>query len=180
MPSTWTQNKYISAYFFAAEAFNQKCFPGTNLPYLVHVSLVSMEVMATLCIESELDGDLAVQCALLHDVIEDGVGTFEKIKEEFGEQVARGVQALTKNKGLSNPMEDSINRIKAQGREIQIVKMADRITNLLPPPKNWTPNRIEVYKHESIMIYNSLKDASDFLAERLNCKIQNYEKYLNF
>lgn len=37
----------------------------------MHVRFVSMEVVAGLAQEPERDGDLAVQCALLDDVIED-------------------------------------------------------------------------------------------------------------
>jgi (p)ppGpp synthase/HD superfamily hydrolase len=45
--------------------------PGTRIPYLMHFSLVAMELIAALAIESSLDGNLSVQCALLHDTLED-------------------------------------------------------------------------------------------------------------
>jgi len=41
----WNQDKVIQAYRFAAEALNHKKVPGTDLPYIVHVNLVSMETM---------------------------------------------------------------------------------------------------------------------------------------
>jgi (p)ppGpp synthase/HD superfamily hydrolase len=71
MNLNWSQETYAKAYRFAAEAHNGQLFPGTELPYIMHVSFVSMEVIAALAQEPELDGNLAVQCALLHDVIED-------------------------------------------------------------------------------------------------------------
>ena len=68
----WSQDKYIKALRNAAEAHNGQLFPGTDLPYLLHISLVSMEVMTAITTDqNKRDGDLAVQCALLHDVIED-------------------------------------------------------------------------------------------------------------
>lgn len=70
MTLNWSQEIYTKAYQFAAEAHNGQRFPGTELPYMMHVSFVSMEVMAALAHELERDGNLAVQCALLHDVIE--------------------------------------------------------------------------------------------------------------
>jgi (p)ppGpp synthase/HD superfamily hydrolase len=72
VPSTWSQEKYITALRYAAAAHNGQKLPGTDLPYLVHVTMVAMEVIAALAREDGLSGDLAVQCALLHDVIEDG------------------------------------------------------------------------------------------------------------
>jgi (p)ppGpp synthase/HD superfamily hydrolase len=50
----------------------------------MHVSFVSMEVMAALLHEPEQDGNLAVQCALLHDVIEDTGVSYEDVKDVFG------------------------------------------------------------------------------------------------
>jgi len=68
----WSQDKYIKALRCAAEAHSGQAFPGTNLPYLMHINLVGMEVMAAISMDqNKRDGDLAVQCALLHDVIED-------------------------------------------------------------------------------------------------------------
>jgi hypothetical protein len=85
----WSQEKYIRAYRFAAEAHNNQKFPGTELPYLVHVGLVSMEIMASLSHSDGVDGDLAIQCALLHDVIEDTEITFSEVK--FEEAVLKAV-----------------------------------------------------------------------------------------
>lgn len=178
----WSQDKYIEAYFYAAQALNYKKFPGTDLPYMVHVSLVSMEVMAALQAELGLDNDLAVQCALLHDIIEDGCKKFEELSAEFGDRVAKGVQALSKNRNLTpnQQMQDCISRIKEQPREIWMVKMADRITNLLPPPRHWTSSRIKDYFEESKDIYEALKPASKFLADRLSDKIEDYQKFISW
>ena len=69
----------------------------------------------------DLDGDLAVQCALLHDVIEDAGISCEKLAAEFGPAVSDGVLALSKNnilKSKQEKMADSLARIKAQPKEI--------------------------------------------------------------
>ena len=67
----WSQEKYIHAYHFAAKAHRGQLYPGTGLPYLMHLSFVSMEIIAALAVEEVKHPNLAVQCALLHDVIED-------------------------------------------------------------------------------------------------------------
>ncbi len=181
MPSPWSQDRYIDAYLYAAEALNTKRFPGTSLPYMLHVSLVTMEVLATLQVQSGIEGDLAVQCALLHDVLEDSDKDYSDISKKFGDDVAQGVQALSKNRNLPKPqqMEDSLSRIQKLSQTIWIVKMADRITNLLPPPPDWTREKIQEYRQEAVKIYECLKPASRFLADRLAGKIQAYEKYIH-
>ena len=65
----WSQESYIKALLFAADAHNGQKVPGTELPYLTHLTMVSMEVVAALAVEDGLDGDLAILCALLHDVL---------------------------------------------------------------------------------------------------------------
>ncbi len=176
--TTWSQDKYIKALRYAAQAHNKQVFPGTDLPYLVHITLVSMETIAALSVDrSKLDGDLAVQCALLHDVMEDAEKSYLEIRRIFGEKVADGVDALTKRKSFETKKEkmaDSLLRIKKQPKAIWIVKMADRISNLQPPPRHWKIDKINAYKAEAIEIYNALKDSSRYLAERLKKKIESY------
>ena len=120
MTSIWSQEVYIKAYRFAAEAHNGQLYPGTNLPYLMHLSLVSMEVVGVLSAESGHDGDLAVQCALLHDTIEDTHITYPQLAAEFGANVADGVKALSKDPTIekSYQLTDSLERICLQPNEI--------------------------------------------------------------
>ncbi|MBD2254259.1 HD domain-containing protein [Nostoc parmelioides] len=176
----WSQESYIKAYRFAAHAHLGQKFPGTNIPYIMHLSFVSVEVIAALNAEKQYDGDLAIQCSILHDTIEDTDISFEQIKTEFGESVANGVLALTKNNSLEKhlQMADSLQRIKEQPQEIWMVKLADRISNLQTPPYYWNQDKIIRYREESIEIYKALKDASSFLASRLATKIEDYKTFI--
>jgi (p)ppGpp synthase/HD superfamily hydrolase len=139
-----------------------------------------MEIIAALNVEEERDGNLAVQCAILHDVIEDTNVSFDQVKEEFGLPVADGVLALTKDESLAKDLQisDSLRRIKEQPAEIWMVKLADRISNLLPPPQHWTQAKITRYREDAVEIYETLKDASPFLAARLVSKIENYKQFI--
>jgi len=172
----WSQEVYIKALLFAANAHNSQKVPGTELPYLTHLTMVSMEVTAALAVEAGLDGDLAIQCALLHDLLEDTAVAYDALKELFGEAVANGVQALTKHDDLPKheKMADSLARIRQQPKEVWMVKLADRITNLQPPPRHWTTEKMQSYQQEAQQIYDALHDASPFLANRLWQKIENY------
>ena len=148
----------------------------------MHLSLVSMEVIAALrenAGANNCDGDLAVQCALLHDIIEDTRDTYEDLAGVFRVAVANGVQALTKNKELpdSLQMEDSLRRIKQQPKAVWMVKLADRITNLQPPPSYWSRDKKIRYRDEARQIHAMLKEGSDFLATRLLTKIEGYGEY---
>ena len=151
MRNHWSQEEYIKAYWFAARAHGAQLLPGSDLPYLMHLSFVSMEIIAALDVEPGRNEDLAVQCALLHDVIEDTEATYDQVKAQFGKAVADGVLALTKAEGKGeNPakalrMADSLRRIRQQPHEVWMVKMADRITNLQPPPHSWTREKIADY-----------------------------------
>ena len=143
-----------------------------------------MEVIAALEKESNLDGNLAVQSALLHDTIEDTDTIYEQLVETFGIAVADGVNALTKDESIGEnllkklkkerQMTDSLERIRQQPREIWMVKMADRIANLQPPPKNWKPEKINRYREETMLLHDRLKEGSEFLAARLFKKINDY------
>ncbi|MCP4535917.1 MAG: bifunctional (p)ppGpp synthetase/guanosine-3',5'-bis(diphosphate) 3'-pyrophosphohydrolase [Chloroflexi bacterium] len=177
----WSQDLYIKAYRFAAHAHQGQTVPGTALPYVMHLSLVSMEIIAALHAEKESDGDFAIQCALLHDVIEDTEIVCRQVEQEFGSAIADGVLALSKDETVEKDlrMADSLRRIKQQPREVWMVKLADRITNLQPPPAHWTRPKIARYREEAIEIRNSLGEASPLLSARLAEKIKEYQVYVS-
>jgi guanosine-3',5'-bis(diphosphate) 3'-pyrophosphohydrolase len=106
--------------------------------------------------------------------------TFEEIKEHFGENIADAVMALTKNEDLPNELQtpDSLSRIKKLQKEIWAVKLADRITNLQPPPSQWNKQKRINYQEEARMILDELKDGNQYLAKRLKEKIDEYGKYI--
>ncbi|MBW4673066.1 MAG: HD domain-containing protein [Desmonostoc geniculatum HA4340-LM1] len=180
MQQNWSQETYIKALNKAAQAHQGQKMPGSDKPYIIHLSCVCMEVIAALNVEKKRDENLAIQCAILHDIIEDTVTTFEEIKTEFGEAIANGVLALTKDNSLEKnlQMTDSLRRIKKQSPEIWMVKLADRITNLQAPPHYWNQDKIIRYREEGIQIYEALKDASPFLASRLASKIEDYKAFI--
>lgn len=179
MPSPWSQDLYIQTYRFAAQAHRWQKVPGTSLPYIMHLSFVAMEILALAAVEDFGDANLAMQCALLHDTLEDTRVRYEQLQQSFGPAVAEGVMAMTLKKRLPKPaqMPECLVRIRAQPREIWMVKLADRITNLQPPPPHWSPERIQDYHRESQGILEALGSASAFLAQRLRHKITEYAAF---
>lgn len=179
MQNSWSQDLYIRTYAFAARAHRGQTMPGTELPYVMHLSFVSTEIIAALSAEKGYDENFALQCALLHDVIEDTKVTYDQVKEEFGEAVADAVLALSKDKTIAKHlrMTDSLRRIRQRPREVWMVKLADRISNLLPPPSHWAKERIARYREEAVEILDSLGDASELLSRRLGRRIDEYKAY---
>src|SRR5689334_17531523 len=110
---------YLRALHFAARSHGDQKMLG-ELPYVVHLSTVTMELACALRAETGRDEDLAITCALLHDIVEDTPMKLEKVAAEFGPKVAAGVGALTKNSALpkERQMPDSLERILQQPPEI--------------------------------------------------------------
>lgn len=153
----------------------------SNLPYVVHLSNVAMEILIASQHTPNFDLAFATQAALLHDTLEDTNTTFEELKLEFGIEVAEGVSALTKNDNLpkEQKMLDSLSRITKQKKEIWAIKLADRITNLQKPPKTWDNLKRAKYREEAQVILEKLEGGNLFLENRLREKIAEYEQYLD-
>lgn len=177
----WDQDQYQKAWNFASNVHNGQKLPRSDIPYINHLGLVAMEATATVVHENIVNPNILVLCALLHDTIEDTSTTYDDIKYNFGIEIADGVLSLTKNEKLHSKyeqMKDSINRIKLQPREVWMVKLCDRITNLQPPPIHWDKVKIAAYQSEARLILEHLGEASPFLSKRLVAKISNYEQFL--
>ena len=154
---------------------------GESVEYLKHIGSVLLEILNAINHSDSLDSSLAIQCAILHDTIEDTNFSYENVETLFGTAVAEGVLALTKNgsiEGKLAQMQDSLSRIKAQPKEIWAVKLADRIANLTTPPYHWTEQKKRAYMEEAMIILDTLKDGNPYLAMRLQHKIEDYQQFL--
>ena len=178
MPTT--QDLYQKALKYAGEMHANQKVPGTNANYLLHISNVAMEVIFAHKFKSDFDLDYAVQLAILHDIIEDTHISQNELTSEFGKKVAEGVMALTKNDSLPTKTEqiiDSLHRINLMVKEVGIVKLADRITNLQEPPVNWDLKKRQNYLEDAKVISKMLQGKNEYLNKRLEEKIKDYNKY---
>lgn len=170
----WDQDVFKSALDFAAKAHGDQKIKGSGAPYVVHVVKVATEL---LCVaDGSFDVSFAMQCALLHDSMEDTKITFDALADRFGKRVADAVAALSKNPNLlaSERMHDCLRRIRQQPREVWMVKLADRLTNLEPPPPKWSTEKIAEYRAEAQEIYQALAEAHAGLAKRMRAKMDAY------
>ena len=175
-----TQN-YKDTLAFALRAHGEQKTPE-GLPYAFHIVSVANEIINSLSIHhiSYKEANIAIACALLHDVNED---TQERVSSsnlniESVDSVVSGVEALTKDETLSTKqeqMQDSLKRLQKEPKCVQMVKLADRITNLAPAPLFWNRAKRKSYVEEARVIYDALKDSNRYLAQKLQYKIDNYQ-----
>lgn len=184
--NTWDRELFSKAWEFASIRHAGQTYGGKDvglrIEYLNHLGSVYMEVMWALGqTEEYCDSDLAVCCAVLHDTLEDTSTTFEELEAIFGQRIANGVLALTKNEKLptkESQMKDSLDRIRLQPKEISMVKLADRISNLYAPPFYWDKKKIQSYRIEAQLILDALASCNKVLAERLGQRIDDYARFL--
>lgn len=173
------QDKINEALLFAALKHEGQKMKQPNVGYVAHLQGVCLEAVIG-CLNNNSDVNLqkVILLSLLHDTIEDTSANYEEISDLFGEDIANGVLALTKNCNLPHceQMRDSLNRIKKESVEVSIVKLADRLFNLKDIPIMWSADRVNEYKEEAIIILNELGDVNEYMASRLKEKIDKYNK----
>jgi (p)ppGpp synthase/HD superfamily hydrolase len=118
----------------------------------------------------------AIQIALLHDVLEDTSITKEELLQHFNPQVVHGVDLMTKRK--NQPIHEYLQRIKDGPKDIALIKICDRITNLQKPPTAWKSEKIIGYLEESNVILEMLGGGHIYAVNRLKLKIESYQQYI--
>ncbi|MCR4942303.1 MAG: RelA/SpoT family protein [Campylobacter sp.] len=131
-------------------------------PYAIHPILVS-------CIVAYLGGDENMLiAALLHDVVEDTTATADDIKSEFGDEVAKLVEGLTK---IINIREDKLASSSSNERlassalsfrkmliisihdvRVLVVKLCDRLHNMLTLDA-LIPEKQKRISEETLVVY---------------------------
>ena len=172
---------YKNALAFALKAHGEQKTPD-GLPYSFHIASVALEVISSLSMHriSHDEANVAIACALLHDVEEDTDTRFRTNSLDIPDIkiVLQGIWALTKDKILptkEEQMQESLNRLHAQPRCVQMVKLADRITNLAPAPDYWNEEKRRNYVQEAQDILDALRGCNPYLEERLQYRIDNYD-----
>ncbi|HEX9075473.1 MAG TPA: bifunctional (p)ppGpp synthetase/guanosine-3',5'-bis(diphosphate) 3'-pyrophosphohydrolase [Anaerolineae bacterium] len=161
-----------------AKAAHGKQMRSTGDPYITHCIAVA-HTLADL----RLDDDVIV-AALLHDVPEDTSVSLDTIRSQFGDEVAKLVDGVTKLSQLRFGMEqaeaESLRKMfMAMAEEIRVVliKLADRLHNMrtlyaLPPEKQRKIARetMEIFAPlaNRLGIYNIRRELEDLSLEYLD------------
>ncbi len=120
--------RFREALAFAAEAHENQARKGNGAPYVTHLLAV-----AALVGEYGGDEDQAIS-ALLHDVVEDQGVSVEVLRQRFGDDVARIVEAATDAHGRPKlpwrqRKEAHIARIRGLDGRTRLVIAADKLHN---------------------------------------------------
>lgn len=129
---------FLDAVAFAARAHRSQLRKDGQTPYVSHVFRVCMIVRHVFGVSDPR----VLAAAVLHDTIEDTTTDFDEVAEQFGEEVASWVAALSKDKRQQeNPREASyMEELTRAPWQVQVCKLADIFDNLLdsghfPPEK---------------------------------------------
>lgn len=117
-----------AAVAFAARAHRHQIRKDGATPYVSHVYRVALTVSQIFGCHDET----VLAIALLHDTIEDTTTDYDDIQERFGQTVADGVAALTKNMALPEPIREPAydQQLAAAPWYVRLVKLADAFDNL--------------------------------------------------
>ncbi|MBE5775932.1 MAG: bifunctional (p)ppGpp synthetase/guanosine-3',5'-bis(diphosphate) 3'-pyrophosphohydrolase [Clostridiales bacterium] len=145
------------AYHFALDA-HQGQVRKSGEPYIIHPLFVA-SILTKLMIDPP-----TITAAFLHDTVEDCEGiTLQTISQEFGEDVSRLVDGVTKLKKLDfadreEQQAESLRKmILAMSKDIRVVliKLADRLHNMLTL-RFQSPQRQAAIARETLDIYAPL------------------------
>ncbi|QHA35017.1 HD domain-containing protein [Rossellomorea marisflavi] len=148
------------AFEFASRAHDgQK--RATGEPYMTHPVAVCSILM-------EEQADLpTLMSALLHDVVEDTDVTIDEVEKQFGQEVSRIVDGLTKvERGMMSKEEHHATNMQkllsatADDVRVAVVKIADRLHNMrtldVKPVEKQIP-----YANEALIFFAPLPESSD-------------------
>jgi guanosine-3',5'-bis(diphosphate) 3'-pyrophosphohydrolase len=120
--------KLLEAVAFAARAHRHQLRKDGETPYASHVFRACLTLRHVFGI-----ADVAVlTAAVLHDTIEDTTTDYDDLQEQFGDQVAGWVAALSKDKALPDPEREEKYRrtLAAAPWQVKACKLADVFDNL--------------------------------------------------
>lgn len=119
---------------FATKAHKGQYRKGTKKPYIVHPLEVA-KIVSTMTKDEDV-----ICAAVLHDTIEDCKGiTEETLRLQFGDRVAQLVagESEDKTKTWEERKSATIEHLKNASEELQIIGLADKLSNLRDIDKDY-------------------------------------------
>ena len=166
-------SNYWKALTYAAQTHGSTLRKDQKTPYIVHPLRITAILRAAGFTEN-VNEELMI-AALFHDIVEDTNTSIEEIKIKFGKKVASIVDELTIPK--SKNKEVFLKSLKHASKEAKLIKLADRIDNLMDLSiDSWSEKKKRSYAEQARIILKSCGDAHSELASILKKEI---EKTLN-
>lgn len=157
---------YWNALSYAFEKYGNLKRKAKNIPYIIHPVRITSILRSVGFNEFEYE-ELMI-AALFHDLCEDTNTTLEEINKNFGKKIGSIVGELTKPKEAKGRKKDWwIENFVNSSEEAKIIKMADRIDNLLEMVEDWSVEKQINYANQAKIILRSCGDANEELANKL-------------
>ena len=162
-------SRYWNAVTFVFDRHGEQKRISANLPYVIHPIRVALILRSVGFSESEHENLMIA--ALCHDLIEDTKTTFEEISKQFGNIVASIVSELSKPDDKDK--DEWIKSFDKMSNEAKVIKMADRVDNLMDMPSSkWTCDKQVQYARQGDLILEYCEKANQKLAALLKRTIQ--------
>jgi (p)ppGpp synthase/HD superfamily hydrolase len=155
--------EYWKALTYVVPKHEPKTRKDNTTPYIVHPLRVAM-ILRAVGFNEFTDSDLMI-AALFHDLVEDTPTTVKEIENEFNAKIALTVKELTKPE--QGNKDEWLKSLGTASKEAKIIKLADRIDNLMDT-KNWASQKIIDYAKQGRNILETCGDAHPELKRKLN------------
>jgi guanosine-3',5'-bis(diphosphate) 3'-pyrophosphohydrolase len=140
--------KLFEALNFSAEKHRNQYRKGVDAsPYINH----PIGVAHALVKDGEVEDEMTLIAALLHDTIEDTETTRKEVEGKFGKEVADLVMEMTDDKRLEKKERKDLQVKHAPhlSHRAKMIKIADKICNIRDilerPPRDWSLKRKQDY-----------------------------------
>ena len=167
--------KYWNALSFAFTGYGNLKRKSKDIPYVIHPIRITTILHATGF--NEFDHEDLMIGALFHDLLEDTDIDLKEIEDQFGKKVGEIVIELTEPEGAKGQIKDKwLEEFINKSKEAKIIKLADRIDNLMDMKDIWDETRQRSYTNQARIILKSCGSANKQLAHRLNDSINEILK----
>ena len=158
--------KYWNALTYAFIKYGENKRKSMPIPYVVHpIRMTSILRSAGF---NEVDHEDLMIAALFHDIVEDTDTPLEEIENDYGENVASIVAELTKPEGVKGREKDGwLENFDKASKQAKIIKMADRIDNLMDIGDFWSTKLQKSYAEQGKIILEKCGSAHKGLAQEL-------------
>ncbi|MFX1393424.1 MAG: HD domain-containing protein [Promethearchaeota archaeon] len=135
-----------------------------DIPYIIHPIRMTSILRAAGFTEFE-DEDILI-ATLFHDLLEDTETSIDEIALQFGNKVASIVKELTKPDQIDK--NEWLKSFDKMSKEAKIIKMVDRIDNLLDMDKDyWSIEKQKSYTKQGKIILEKCGNVHSELALKL-------------
>ena len=164
---------YWKALNFALIKYGDLRRKSGDIHYFIHPLRITLILRAAGF--SEFENENMMIAALFHDLVEDTDISLSEIENKFGRNVSSIVSEVTIP--IKTEKEIYLENLKNASVEAKIIKLADRIDNLIDLPKSfWSIDKQKSYAEQAKIILESCGDANSKLALRLKQEIEKILK----